>query len=128
MKLEMRHWLVGDQPNGDPWPSTGGVVDVDDEDLVGRLLASGAAVPVAGDAPAPVADQVLDALEPAEVAKVVAAGSDLTTGSVADVIGRVGTDTVLAQAVLDQEREKPRPRKGVIEQLEAVLTEDRCSE
>lgn len=59
MRIKMRAWLAGETPDGDPWPSTGGVIDIDD-DVANGLVSSGLAIEIAPDpvTPDPVPETV----------------------------------------------------------------------
>lgn len=70
MRVEMRVWRQGQASTGEPWPSTGGVIDLPDDEA-SALLAAGEAVrvpelekvaPVSGkpDKPKPAGKPVVD--------------------------------------------------------------------
>lgn len=74
-----------------------------------------------GDARAAEAARV-DSISDTDLAAELAAGSiDPTAGTVDEIIDRVGVDVEAAAVVLSHEQAKARPRKGLVEQLEALI-------
>lgn len=74
---------------------------------------------VAPDAEAP--DGGVTGQDPASVDRAIS-GAALIAAKEADVLAAVGDDSAKAQAALDAEQAKKRPRKGVVAGLKAVLT------
>lgn len=64
----------------------------------------------------------VDSVSDDDLAAELASGeSDPTAGNVDEVLARVGDDPEAAAIALSHEQAKPRPRKGLIDGLEAVI-------